>query len=109
MAPKLERRMELQGRSRLPDGAGGFSESWVPLGVLWAAVAPGTGRDGSVDLVATSELPLRITVRAAPEGSLARVRPGQRLVEGARRYRVLAVAEAGRLYLTCHAREETAR
>lgn len=109
MAPRLDRRMELQGLSRLPDGAGGFTETWVPLGLLWAEVRPGAGRDGSADLVATSELPLRITVRAAPVSSLARVRPGQRLVEGTRRYRVVAVAEAGALYLTCHAREEAAQ
>ncbi len=55
-------------------------------------------------------MPLRIVVRAAPEGHPARPEPGQRLVEGARRYRILAVAEtdAAGLYLTCFAREEAA-
>ena len=106
----LNRPMKLQSASRLPDGAGGYAETWVPLGVLWCAVRPGAGSAGGADFVATSEVPVRIVVRAMPVGSLSRPRPDQRLVEGARRFRILAVTEAdaaGR-YLTCFAREEAA-
>lgn len=106
----LNRRMVLETASRLADGAGGYVETWVPLGELWAAVKVGSGKAGSADFVALAEIPLRIVVRATPEGSLSRPKPEQRLVEGARRYRILAVAEADAAghYLTCFAREEAA-
>jgi head-tail adaptor len=110
MSVVLNRRMVLEAASRLPDGAGGYAETWVPLGEHWCAVKVGSGVAGSADFVATAEVPLRIVVRAAPEGSLSRPKPDQRLVEGARRYRILAVAEADPAghYLTLFAREEAA-
>jgi head-tail adaptor len=110
MSFRLDRLMVLEAASRVADGAGGYSQSWSERGMLWAAVRPGSGRADEVGLVAQSLLPLRIVVRAAPVGHSARPAPGQRLVEGDRRYRILAVAEAdaaGR-FLTCFAREETA-
>lgn len=107
-APRLNRRMVLEARAEVPDGAGGFSVVWEALGEVWAAVAPGTGREGGAEAVSLGELALRITVRGAPEGAASRPVAGQRLREGGRLFRVLAVAEAdaaGR-YLTCFAREE---
>ena len=111
MTPNLNRRMQLQHSVRVPDGAGGFALDWQALGWLWVAVEPGSGRDGTSVAVAMSELPLQIILRGAPVGAASRPVAGQRLVEGTRRYRILAVAEAdaaGR-YLTCFAREEAAR
>lgn len=107
-APRLNRRMVLEARVDVPDGAGGLSVAWEALGEVWAAVAPGTGREGGVEAVNLGELALRITVRGVPEGAPSRPVAGQRLREGGRLFRVLAVAEAdaaGR-YLTCFAREE---
>ncbi|MFD1344694.1 phage head completion protein [Litorisediminicola beolgyonensis] len=49
-------------------------------------------------------------MRAAPEGSSARPRPGQRLRHGTRLFRILSVAlrdPQGR-FLTCTCEEETA-
>jgi len=54
------------------------------------------------------EAPTRITVRAAPVGHAMRPRPEQRFREGARIFRITAVAEGdlrGR-YLTCFVEEE---
>ncbi|MFT7254059.1 MAG: head-tail adaptor, partial [Paracoccaceae bacterium] len=34
--PDLSRRLTLEAAVRLPDGAGGFSETWEPLGHIWA-------------------------------------------------------------------------
>lgn len=104
-APQMTRRLILEGPERVPDGAGGFQEAWVPLGHIWAEVMPRTGRDdGEI-----SRLGLRITVRAAPQGAPSRPTPQQRFRDGSRLYRIEAVTESdptGR-YLTCFASEET--
>ena len=104
----LNRRMELEALTRLPDGAGGYTENWTTQGVLWAEVSSRTGRERFGDEVTISTVPYRITVRAAAEGAPSRPRPDQRLREGNRVFRILAVAERdpeGR-FLTCYAREE---
>ena len=109
-ARDLTRRLDLEERQTTPDGAGGFSESWVALGTLWAALEPGRGREIDAAAGALARLPWRITLRGARAGRPRRPRPGQRLTDGARRFAVLAVAEAdpqGR-YLTCFAEEEVA-
>jgi head-tail adaptor len=106
-APVLNRRLTLEAPQRLPDGAGGFTETWVPLGRVWAEVlARGAGRE--VD-AAASRLFLKITMRASPHGASSRPTPTMRFREGARLYRIEAVTEAdatGR-YLICFASEET--
>lgn len=106
--PVLNRALVLEQRVSTPDALGGYSESWVALGTLWANVAAGTGRDLPGEEVTFSSVPFRITVRAAPVGSDARPRPNQRLRDGTRIFRIIAVAErneAGR-HLICFAREE---
>lgn len=111
MPPRLNRRMILAAPERSPDGAGGHVVTWVARGTLWAAVAPGAGREAAGAGATLSRVALRITLRAAPPGSPARPAPGMRLTEGARRFDILAVTEAdpaGR-YLTCIAEEEVAR
>lgn len=105
---KLNRRLVLEEAVRVPDGAGGLSESWAPVGELWAEVKAGPGRERAGEHVTLSAVAYRIVVRAAPPGDPMRPRPDQRFREGARVFRILAVSEAdgqGR-YLTCHAREE---
>lgn len=110
MTVTLSRCLTLEAASRLPDGAGGYTETWVELGQIWADVRPGTGNESGQNMVQLASVPLKIIVRAAPEGSPARPRPDQRFREGGRYYRILAVAEADRdgHYLTCFSREETA-
>jgi head-tail adaptor len=107
-AISLTRKLVLEAQVRLADGAGGFSESWVAQGTLWAEIAPGSGRDVAGVEVTLAAVPLRITVRGAPVGSPARPQAGQRLREGPRVYAILAVTErdAGGQYLLCYAREE---
>ena len=107
-APKLNRKLVLEAPQQVPDGAGGLSEVWVTLGALWAQVRAGSGRGVEEDFLTLSYVPYRIMVRAAPPGALSRPRPEQRLREGARIYRIIAVADtdpAGR-FLPCFAREE---
>ncbi len=105
----LNRRLVLEEPQALPDGMGGFAQSWTALGELWAEVRAGTGREVSINGVTTSQVVWRITVRGAPVGAPSRPRPDQRLRGGSRIFRVLSVAERdpqGR-YLLCLAREET--
>lgn len=105
---RLTRELVLQAQTQVGDGAGGFTESWVALGTLWADVAAGSGRDVAGVEVTYAAVPLRITVRAATVGAPDRPQPGQRFVEGARIYPIEAVSErdVDGHYLICFAREE---
>ena len=107
-APRLNRRLALLAPDRVPDGSGGFAETWAELGRLWAAVEMRSGAESGAEEAPLGALALKITVRAAAPGSPQRPVPGQVLAEGPRRYRVLAVGEAdvGGRFLVCHAREE---
>ena len=109
--PVLNRKLLLETPDRVPDGAGGYTITWVPLGEHWTEIRPGTGRERALEALTISSLPLRITLRAAPEGAPSRPRPEQRFREGARLFRILAVteADAGARYLTCFAQEEVSQ
>ncbi len=109
MAYRLNRKLVLEMPARVPDGAGGFSESWMALGTVWAQVIARTGRETAGIAAPLSRVAYKIIMRAAPVGSDARPNPNQRFREGTRLYRILAVAEEdvdGR-YLICTAQEET--
>lgn len=108
--PDLNRRFTLEAPVRLPDGAGGFTQSWVALGTLWGAVATASGRQAEGDVSSVSRVSLRIILRAAPQGAPSRPVAGQRLRDGARLFSILAVTETGASarYLSCFATEETA-
>jgi len=103
--PKLTRKLVLEDPQRSPDGAGGYTETWVALGTLWAEVKSLTGRAAGDGL---SLQKYRITLRATPEGLASRPRPDQRFRENSRLYRIDAVAESGpgACYITCFAVEE---
>lgn len=102
--PHFNRKLVLEAPQRVSDGAGGFSEMWAALGIIWGEVLPrGAGRE-----VAASELNLKVTVRAAQQGAPSRPTAAMRFRDGDRVYRIEAVTEveaAGR-YLVCFATEE---
>ena len=107
-AHRLNRKLVLEEARRVADGAGGYRLQWAALGELWAGMTPGAGVERAGEFVTLASVPWKIVVRASPDGSPRRPRPEQRFREGARIYRILAVAEAdgGAHYLTCFAREE---
>ena len=107
-APRLHRRLALEGEVVTPDGAGGFARSWALRGHLWAEVAPGSGRESGGVEVPLSTQPFRITVRGAAQGAFSRPVAGQRFRDGSRVFSILAVTErdADGRYLVCAAREE---
>lgn len=107
-ALRLNRRLVLEQKTQVPDGAGGFTTHWAALGTLWAELRPGTGRVVAGEEVTLATVSCRITLRGAPHGAPSRPVPGQRFREGARVFAILAVTErdsAGQ-FLTCFAREE---
>lgn len=109
--PVLRRRLVLEGAQHLPDGAGGHVTAWVQVGVLWGEVTSTSGRGVAVAAGELSLVSHRITLRAAPSGAPSRPRAGQRLREGTRIFRIIAVTERdprGR-FLTCLAQEEGVR
>ncbi|OIQ44705.1 MAG: phage tail protein [Roseobacter sp. MedPE-SW] len=108
--PHTRRRLVLEDPQRISDGAGGYSESWAPLGVIWGALKSQTGRTAGQDGGSLSLQRYKISLRATPQGSRSRPRPGQRFRQGQRLFRIEAVSEsdpAGR-YLTCQCIEEVA-
>ncbi len=106
--PVLSRALVLEEPMRVSDGAGGFSEGWTALGVLWAEVTARTGRETAMGGAPVSTVAYKIVVRGAPFGATDRPLPEQRFRDGARVFTIQAVAERdpeGR-YLTCFADEE---
>ncbi|MEO0865559.1 MAG: head-tail adaptor protein [Pseudomonadota bacterium] len=106
--PRLNRRLTLEASQRTPDGAGGFAETWTPLGVLWAEVNARAGREAQTGGVAVSMVPFDIKVRGAPVGHPERPMPEQRFRDGSRVFHIRSVAECDPTcrYLLCRADEE---
>ncbi len=103
----LVRKLVLEERESAPDGSGGHTVAWRPLGVLWADVKARAGREDFIGAVGRPRVRYRIIVRGAPFGAQSRPRPEQRLREGGRIFDILTVAEfdpAGR-YLEIQAEE----
>jgi head-tail adaptor len=71
-------------------------------------VVAGSGRDVAGEEVTVSSVPYRITVRGAPVGAPSRPKADQRLRDGTRLFRIIAVTErdSSGQFLTCFAREE---
>lgn len=92
--PVLSRRLVLEATELLPDGSGGFSVAWAPLGTLWAEVSARSGREAFVGGQARPRIAYRIVVRGAPPGAASRPRADQRLREGERIFNILTVTEA---------------
>lgn len=109
-APQLNRALVLEAPLKVADGAGGYTCDWQPLGVLWAELKAGTGRESRAPATSVARVPYRITVRAAPYGAPSRPTPGQRFRDGIRVFTINAVAEKGvhAQFLTCHVDEEVA-
>lgn len=108
LRPHLNRKLTLEAPDRTADAAGGFTETWVPLGTLWAEIKSRAGRETAESGAPISRVGFEINVRGAPIGSPERPLPQQRFREGTRIYTIQAVAEYDPLgrYLTCYADEE---
>ena len=106
--PQLTRTLVLEKPTRVSDGSGGFTLGWMVLGTVWADMRAGSGREIAGQVVAVARVPYVIVVRSALVGSPQRPLVDQRFRDGARIFRILAVAETdpGGRYLTCLTDEE---
>ncbi|MCV6598447.1 MAG: head-tail adaptor protein [Mangrovicoccus sp.] len=105
---RLNRKLVLEAPQRVPDGAGGFEQSWVALGTIWGELRAGSGNERNLGATSVSQISHQIVVRAAPFGTPSRPSAAQRFREGSRVFRILAVREtdpSGR-YLSCASIEE---
>jgi head-tail adaptor len=93
MIANLTRKLVLEARETQPDGSGGHTVAWVPVGTLWADVAAHGGREDFLGGRPRARTRVRILVRGAPAGAASRPRPDQRFREGARIFNILGVAE----------------
>lgn len=105
---RLNRLLTLERSQVTADEAGGFTVIWQDLGKVWAEILPGAGRDVGGEEMTFSSVAFRIVMRGAPVGSPRRPSPGQRLRDGLRVFKVIAVTErdGDGHYLTCFAKEE---
>jgi len=105
--PRLNRKLVLEELLRVPDAMGGFTESWISKGALWANLESRGGAEQQLGARTVSVSKFRVITRAAPFGADSRPRPDQRFREGGRTFDILAVGEydeAGR-YLEIWAEE----
>ena len=108
--PNLCHPLVLEDPQQVSDGAGGFTQLWVPLGTLWAEISTRTGRQTARVGAPVSRVSYKIVVRGAPWGTPERPKPQQRFRDGTRIFAIQAVADrdpAGR-YLVCFVDEEVA-
>jgi len=104
--PQLSTRFTLEAATRTPDGGGGVSLAWAPLGTLWGELRPASARERLSGERLSAHITHRITVRLSPDPS-ARPEADQRLRVGDRVFAIRGVAEAGtdRAFLTLWAEE----
>ncbi|MBT8418867.1 MAG: head-tail adaptor protein [Silicimonas sp.] len=104
----MTRKLVLEARDAVPDGAGGSSGGWVPLGTHWGEVTLRSGRQERGEAGARSRVSYVVRVRAVGPDQPSRPLPGQRFRDGARVFLIRTVADArsGAAYLDCLTDEE---
>ena len=110
MTPRLSRKLVLEAREAVGDGAGGRSGGWQVLCTHWAQVEARLGRFEKGDGFPRARVPYKVTIRSMPQDALSRPKAGQRFVEGARVYLIKAVPDEATdaRYLICYVDEEVA-
>lgn len=108
MSAAAVRKLVLEERQQVADGAGGFTGDWVALGVHWGEVMPRQGRLERGEGGARSRVPYVVRMRAVAPDLPSRPRSGQRFRDGARVFLIRAVGDArgGGPYLECLTDEE---
>ena len=90
MIGELNQRAAIQAKTLTPDGGGGYSESWDVVANVWVSVAPNSGGDVFGPDQTESRVRHRISLRRTNA-----VAAGQRVVVGARTFRIHAVLDEG--------------
>lgn len=94
----LRHRLVLEEAQRVSDGAGGFTEDWVTVATVWAAIEPGGGGEGVDSGRLAGRMTHGVTLRYR-----AGVTPAMRFRHGTRVLHILAVIDEGarRQWLRC--------
>lgn len=98
----LRTELVLEQATPVPDGAGGFAETWTALATLFAKVEPMVARETFGAAQTLEEVTHRVTIRHRPD-----VASGMRFSLGDRHLAILTVHdpdETGR-HLVCRTRE----
>ena len=90
MLSTLTQRATLLARTLVPDGGGGFSESWDGFALVWIALEPRDATDTVTADRLESRVRHRITLRRRTD-----LAAGQRVQVGTRLFRVHAVIDEG--------------
>lgn len=90
MIGELNQRAQIEARTLTPDGGGGYSESWDVVANAWVSVSPVSGGDVFGPDSAESRIRHRITLRRTNV-----IAAGQRVIVGARTFRIHAVLDEG--------------
>lgn len=88
------RLMGLEAAQSSSDGAGGYARNWQEIGRIWVHLRPMSGRADDVAGLPSSTKRYRGMVRASPDGSASRPRPGQRFRDGQAIYQIASVGPA---------------
>ena len=94
LSPRLDARLTLETPVRTPDGGGGATLAWTPVGTLWGEIAARSAREGTAGDRRVARATHRITIRRGPTDA-HRPTPEQRLVHRGRVFAIHGVTEAG--------------
>jgi SPP1 family predicted phage head-tail adaptor len=86
----LDQRASLQAKVLTPDGGGGYAESWQTFATAWVSVLPIGASDTFGPDVLESRVRHRLTLRRRTD-----VTAGQRVLVGARSFKVHALLDEG--------------
>ena len=84
----LRHRLTLEEAQRVSDGAGGYTETWVSVTDVWAAIRPDGGGEGVEADRLAGRVSHVVTLRY-----LAGVTPAMRLRQGTRVFHILAAID----------------
>ena len=93
MTPSLDERVIFERKARVPDGGGGGTESWAPLGTRWASVEPLRGRER--DMAQQTESPRNYRIIVRRDSLTATVTAADRVMWRDRPMNIRFVADAG--------------
>jgi SPP1 family predicted phage head-tail adaptor len=90
MIGALDQRATLQAKILTPDGGGGYAESWQTFASMWVSVSPIGASDTLGADVLQSRVRHRLVLRRRSD-----LAAGQRVLIGARTFKVHAVLDEG--------------
>lgn len=98
----FDQRFVLESPQGVDDGSGGRTETWQPLGIVWAKVTSQSGIEAPVAAALRSELTHEVTLRYRGE-----LKPTMRLTGTGRIFEITAVFEGAppARWPVCHCRE----